>query len=400
MATMHSVLGASSAARWIACPGSIRLSKGIPRVSSVYADEGTAAHHVAEMCLIKKINAAEFPEKSVRVNGKDYPVTEEMIDAVQLYLDTLRADLYALSLTEDVGLEIEKKFNLDHFYDGLWGTCDAVIRQPFGCVRVYDLKYGAGVAVDAEDNAQAMYYALGAIGIDSELYDDIELVIVQPRAHHGDGPVRRCKMTVGELLKWAIEVLLPAAKATEDPEAPLCTGEHCRFCPALAVCPAQQAQALTVAKEVFAAVPKAPPAPETLTIKDLKKILDVAPMVEAWIDACRSYVHTLLETGATTSDEVGYKLVNGKSSRSWKDEKEAEEFLSVVMGEAAYIPKKLVSPAQAEKVLKGAENKRALEGLIEKTPGKPQLAPLSDKREAIVPAIAAFTEFSEGEIEL
>jgi hypothetical protein len=75
----------------MACPGSVRLSAGIPGRSSRYADEGTAAHQLAERCLTNGIMAAADCIGEVeRVRGTDWPVTEEMAEAVQVSLDTVR----------------------------------------------------------------------------------------------------------------------------------------------------------------------------------------------------------------------------------------------------------------------------------------------------------------------
>jgi len=164
-------------------------------------------------------------------------------------------------------------------------------------------------------------------------------------------------------------------------------GDHCRFCEALALCPAQHAHALTVAGEVFSEVPSAPPAPETLSLEQIRRVLDGSDMVEAWINACRDYARQQLEHGQVKSVDLGYKLVPGRASRKWKDEGEAAATLEMSLGDEAYI-RKLLSPAQAEKVLK---DKKLLESMVEVTRGV-QLAPLSDKRDEIVPAIAVFTE--------
>lgn len=382
--TTHSKLGASSAHRWLSCPGSVRLSVGIPRTSSVYADEGTAAHELAETCLRSGIPAAHHIGTRITVGETAFEVSEEMAAAVQVYLDTVSADFTA---TKGGTMAVESRFHLDWLYDGLFGTNDAMVGEPFGVLRVYDYKHGAGYAVEAEDNCQMMYYALGAAHGDA--YEEVELVIVQPRASHPDGPVRRCRMPIDQLNRWAQEVLLPGAIATEADDAPVHAGSHCKFCPARAICPAQKELAMSVAKEVFADKPKALPAPTALAITDLKRILDASEMIESWLGACRDYAKTMLETGQATPDMIGYKLVAGRASRKWTDEADAEKWLVTILDQEAYT-KKLLSPSQAEKLLKGAA-KKALEPLVTITRGS-QLAPASDKREALPPGMTAFIE--------
>ena len=50
MPSSHARLSASAAERWMHCPGSITLTERLqlPNTGSVYADEGTMAHSVAE----------------------------------------------------------------------------------------------------------------------------------------------------------------------------------------------------------------------------------------------------------------------------------------------------------------------------------------------------------------
>lgn len=383
----HSILGASGASRWLSCPGSVRLSKGMPNISSDYAKEGVAAHELGEMCLRTKKNAADHLGSVITVQGSAYEVTEEMAEAVQLYLDTVRADLDSITGAD---LRIEHKFHLDWLYPGLYGTNDCLVGEPFGILRVYDFKYGAGVAIDAEDNVQTMYYGLGAAKGDA--YEEVELVIVQPRATHSQGPVRRCRMTIDELFRWGNEVLLPGAKATEDKDAPYNMGDHCRFCPALAVCPLPKERAMTVAASVFAPVPVSPPDPETLDYAVLRKALDVSSIVEAWFKACHAHARALLETKKATPEELGYKLVEGRATRKWADEAKAKGWLEGVLGGDAYVVK-FVSPAQAEKLLK-KDAKPALEGMVATTRGV-QMVPVSDKRPAIEGAGDVFEAVEE-----
>ena len=72
-----------------------------------------------------------------------------------------------------------------------------------GRVIVRDLKYGQGVLVEAENNAQLAIYALSFIRANEDIYDFppdtiVDIGIVQPR-HHADDPVRTWEVSLHDL---------------------------------------------------------------------------------------------------------------------------------------------------------------------------------------------------------
>ena len=58
--TQHATLSASGAPGWMRCYGKLAMEKPFPNTSSAYADEGTAAHEVAQMCLEQNQDASAF----------------------------------------------------------------------------------------------------------------------------------------------------------------------------------------------------------------------------------------------------------------------------------------------------------------------------------------------------
>ena len=377
MAGKHAVLSASGSHRWLHCPGSIRLCDGIADESSTYARQGTAAHELAERCLTSLRPAKHFIDNVFHVEGEAFTVDKGMAEAVQLYLDTVYDAIKEAG--KGAVTAIEQRFDLSHLYPGMFGRNDFLVGQPFGKLTILDYKHGAGVAVEAKDNSQLLYYALGALSSLEDLYEEVEMVIVQPRAFHPDGPVRRWRISEAEVHAWGRDVLIPGALATEEPNAPLHVGDHCRFCPALALCPEQQRVAVSVAQSVFAEVVEPPKSPDLLSPADLRRILDKKKVIENWLSACAERVRNDLERGAIKPEDVGYKIVEGRASRSWHDEAEAAEFLRALDVEPTVTAMK--SPAQVEKELRG-KAKTALEPFVKITRGR-QLAPLSDKRAAL-----------------
>ena len=63
----HALLGASSAARWLACPASARATEGLPDDETQYTAEGTRAHEVCEAhlrhCLRSEEHTSELQSR-------------------------------------------------------------------------------------------------------------------------------------------------------------------------------------------------------------------------------------------------------------------------------------------------------------------------------------------------
>jgi hypothetical protein len=378
--TTHSKIGASGMYRWAACPGSVRLSEGVARTSSKYAEEGTAAHALAETCLTYGHQAASYVGRPVAVNDElDGPmivVTEEMAEAVQVYLDTVREDTG--SPHPDVIRLVEHKFDLSAVHPGLFGTADCVVIYKHSkFMRVFDYKHGAGVAVDPENNPQLMYYALGALLTVDYPITEIEIVIVQPRLENAE-PVKRWRLPAADLLDFAAD-LVKYAKATEAPDAPLVPGEHCKFCPAAAICPALEAKALAM----FDAVK---PAEETFDPAKLAETLRWLPVFEGWIKSVREFAYAEATRGAKLP---GWKLVAKRATRKWIDEGATFVALrGLGLDENEIRTAKLKSPAQVEKLL-APEKRDALEPLVAKESSGNTLAPDTDDR----PAAATVADF-------
>jgi hypothetical protein len=398
--TKHATLSASSAHRWIACPGSVRLCTGLSSPLTEYAERGTANHKLAEWCIPQTPKANWLPAESKvgktvmksRLNGEFIVVRPDDAAAVQVYLDTISADVVA---TPSSTLTVEKRFDLSWLYPGLYGTNDAMLAQPYGILRVYDYKNGSGVAVDAEGNPQAMYYALGALGKENiEAVEQVEIIIVQP---NGQGEkVKRWMTTPEALYSWANEVLLPAAKATEEPKAPLHDGPHCKFCPAFATCPQVRKTAFDAAGLAFSEVlPDTVelPAVALMPVEQLGRLAEIGADLRKWFSAIDETLHNHLLQGHNVP---GWKLVEGRANRKWLDEAVVAATLKPVYGESIYEPRSLRSVSQMEKAMKLAGGDTGILEPLVAVSRSPQIAKESDKRPAINSA-AVFTEIGESE---
>lgn len=376
----HSKLGASSAKRWINCPGSVDLiSKCPPLPTSPYAAEGTAAHALCERVLKNKPGPAArwYIGRESEVEGfpKEFKITEEMADHCQEYVDHVRNVMNELKGE----LLIEHRFHLKHIHPDFFGTCDAVVMQPFGELHVFDFKYGAGVVVDAEDNEQMQFYALGALELGD--FTKVVLHVCQPRTKAKDEPFTKWETTPQALIEFG-KFLRAKAIETQKADAPFNPGDYCRWCAGAAVCPAIAKRAIATAQSDFTRTEPTLPEPKMLTHEQVSKVIQYRKMIEAWFDSVEEYAFNALMRGEKIE---GTKLVSGRSSREWIDDQVAEETLCRILGERAY-QKKLLSVSQAEKVA----GKDSIVGLFQVVSGRPTIAPLSDRRKELTSAKDAF----------
>jgi hypothetical protein len=343
----HASLGASNAERWMTCPGSVRLSEGLPDYETVFAKEGTAAHALAEVCLSRGKDPSDFLGMSL----EDVEVSEDMVEFVRTYVEHCRGIANGADF-----VRVEQRFSLAPLNPPgpMFGTADFVAYHA-AQKRLYvrDLKYGQGVVVEVTGNKQLRYYGLGAAMAPEIAKFDIESIdigIVQPRAQHPEGVVRSEVVPLDELIGFAGE-LLESARATLAPGAPLKAGKHCRFCKASGLCPEQKRVAEEVARVEFAAVPERdmPPAPETLPQALFEEILGKLDIVEDWMKAMRGHAVRRLEAGEPVH---GFKLVQKRATRKWVDEAAAAQYLEA-MGEKPedLFVRELKSPAQMEKLV-------------------------------------------------
>jgi hypothetical protein len=382
--TQHSALGASSAHRWMNCPGSVQLSSGVKGGSSdsEHAREGTAAHALLERCLDKRTD----PYSLIGLTISDFEVTEEMAEAVDACIREVRR---WSETDEHAEVWLERRFDLAQLNPpgAMWGTADVVVWQPGQSqLVVIDFKYGKGVVVEAAGNPQLRYYGLGAVLSLPEgvMPEQVVLVVVQPRASHIEGIVRREQLPLSELLDFSTD-LLAAARATQAPDAPLVPGEWCRWCRAAAVCPALHKQATAVAQLEFDDLdtPTATlPEPALLPKEVLLRVMNNEALLENWLRACRAYVTQQVELDPAWA-EGQYKVVAKRANRKWKDEEAAVAFARdrELDNEDIYV-QKIKTPAQLERLFKG-KDKKDMQVLTVKASTGVTLVPETDSRPAV-----------------
>lgn len=375
----HALLSASASSRWLNCTPSVRLEEQFPDSTSIYAEEGTLAHEIAELKLRKHftepMSQRTFNTRLNKMKKHDL-YQEEMLKHTDTYLEYLQGISIGLSSAPYVA--VEKRINYSSYAPEGFGTVDCLI---IGSDTLYvtDFKYGKGVAVSAEDNPQMKLYALGAWLEYSFLYPikTVKLAIIQPRLNS----ISEFEISLEDLLAWG-ESIKPLAEKAFKGEGDFVPGEHCKFCRAKAQCRAR-------AEEFSALADFVSLKPPLLTDAEVGQMLERGQHVESWIKALKEYALGQCLKG---NEIAGWKAVEGRGSRDYVDMDKAFAHLKENgIDEALLYDRVPLTVAKIEKVLKKKEFDSLLveSGLVVKSVGKPTLAPAGDKRKSVSPDAAA-----------
>lgn len=369
----HSALPPSSSSRWIACPPSALLNAKAPDTDSSYARQGTDAHELGAYKIEKALGH--------RVRDPTDDLTyfdEEMAENTDSYAEFVMEQVAeAKQSCPDPLVLVEQRLDFSRWVPESFGTGDCVIVAD-DVMTVIDLKYGVGVIVNAENNSQMRMYALGALNLFESIYDiqRIRTIIYQPRRDN----ISIAEITKEELLRWADEVLIPAAELAAKGEGDYQAGAHCQFCKVKATCRKRAEYNLQMAQYDFAV-------PDTLADDEISMILDRADTFIGWVNDVREYA---LQQAISGHEFPGYKVVEGRSNRRYTN----SDAVAAAVTEAGYDPyeKKLMGITAMTKLLGTKKFNALLGALVEKPAGRPTIVPVSDKRPAWNPAKNDFQE--------
>ncbi|KGX84459.1 DUF2800 domain-containing protein [Pontibacillus litoralis] len=380
----HALLSASASNRWLACPPSARLEEQFEDKGSTYAAEGTLAHEIAELRLrkyfVEPMAKSTFTRRLNKMK-KNELFQQEMLKHTESYLDYLKELTLGMEVSPYVA--VEKKVDFSTYVPEGFGTADCIIIGG-NTLYVNDFKYGKGVPVSAEDNPQMKLYALGAYAAYSFLYpiSKVHLSIVQPRLDN----VSEYELPLEDLLKWGEEIKPVAQKAFKG-DGEYVPGEHCKFCKAKATCRARMEQYSTL--DDFKQMK-----PPLISNEEVGQALEKAKHLESWVRALKEYA---LKESLKGNEIAGWKAVEGRGSRNYVDQDKAFQHLKAHgIKEALLYERVPLTVPKLEKELGKKEYRELLEepGLVQKSPGKPTLAPATDKRQAITNEVSATEDFS------
>jgi hypothetical protein len=373
-APLHSKLPPSSASRWSVCTASVEFiaanAKSLPVQDWTLADEGSRAHEAARVMLT--------------ASGEPIFDNEEMKKHVFAYVR------FCEMLTEPDD-RVLTEYRVPLFYlPSERGTVD---RAHFNSKRIYiaDLKYGVGVSVEARNNKQLAIYAESLIRVQEQIEDIpddmlVTLAIFQPRDRNNPEPVRLWVLTRGELREFTRKIFVAANTILCDGSPQFVPGPHCdkSFCPARGICKAYATQGLAAINAdeapVDVVLDRAMTVLPSLTREQRQRVIAGKSAMIKWLEEVENQEVAELMQGAPSQQ---FKLVEGKTNRQWADpDKATKELLNHLTHDQIYppIPAEIISPAQAEKLVK---DKAVITPLVTKPPGKPTLVPITDKRTAL-----------------
>jgi hypothetical protein len=407
----HAKLSPSKAARWMACPGSVREEAKYPdEPSGPAAVDGTHSHTLLEHCIK---NGLADPTAMVGVKMKDddgeFVVDADRAARVKVATDYVRERMNEYGVCQVLA---ERRVNPEWLLgrSDLSGTADVQIHGP-DTLEIIDYKDGMG-QVKVEYNPQLELYAIGALAglklpINAKYpFSKVRMTVIQPKlALRGMPAVTHFELALTDLI-GRLGIYAVKANATDKPDAPLVAGEHCKFCKHKAC----SERAGTVMKEIGVMFPmleksevvelaqqSANKDPATMDNDQIRQIMEAAPLMRQLLEAVEGEALRRLKAGDSIP---GVKLVYGRGSRSWAlpEDEMAHKLIKMGIPKSAVYETKLVTPAKAEKLTweatKGGEkvqkslSERQLKTLeseyVAKVAGKLTVVPESDSRPAAV----------------
>ena len=446
----HAPLAPSHSDTWALCAGSKNLEAQVPPDpegdETEHSRRGTAAHQGFERCMTQEGVTPNFLLGRTMDNG--VTLDQEDVNAIRVAVEHVKSILEdAKKKRLPVQVFVEERLNIGSYLGGrtdIYGTADLLL---FIGNTLYVIDYKHGYQhVEAEGNRQLILYAIGAM---AKAYDhqsqrvmlrEVKLVIIQPRGQDKTNPIRIWTVKPDDLFEWA-QTLERAAKATDNPDAPLTPGEQqCKWCRARTICSAREEHFRTNLEKAMAPpTTKAPSwAEEPLTrvpgqdpgLSAVSDIHQVNPAPDApvrWqmigdamaqdiellpletrvaIHRQADVIHSFLKENAeglrklaiTGIQVPGYKLIKAFSNLSYNV---SEEIVTKRVGNLKdankqklvplddYRPRKLLSPRQLLNLLKPLVSERVyagIEKLTHRAEAGPKLVPESQAGEPWRPA--------------
>ena len=377
--------------RWVHCPGSIREESGYPDIAGEAAIDGTGSHLLLEICLRDKVSAHSLIGQTIGEGDEEKPlgwyVDEARATRVQMCLDYVASRVSDLQVKfPDAEVEVKAESRsypgrmVEPKIDDWWGTCDititAKIKGILHYLEVVDYKDGR-MYVDAKDNSQLWSYLLGKAYSPRNSNMMSRMAIVQPKTN----PVVRVsdEVTIDQIHQKLLE-LAAAARATDDPDAPVKAGSWCHWCKANpkngghCTAPLMQSIGATdMSTEIITTDAAVPQGLEATIERVLTNVAEApAELLATILRAEKQFNDVVKQVKAEAErrlnlgqDVPGYHMGEGNAKRTWASEEEAlKAFKRAKLKQDEYAPRTTLTPAQVEKLVGSAVYKAKVESAV------------------------------------
>lgn len=382
----HAKLAPSAMKMHMSCLVSlVPLEKPIIKKDSEYADEGTKAHEYFERVI------SEGPQVLDEIEDS------EMRQHVKDFTDLIHGIIKKIGKDNIMSVLIEEKVK---FSDHIYGTVDVAIlyiRDGIKKIYILDFKYGAGVAVYAEKNAQLLTYLAATMETHKWHAAEAVIAIYQPRNKDKEDPldsyvvsqeeIKEFIKTLKVFEKKALNIINNKVKKLPK-EIP---GEHCQWCPRKPKCIAYSEYASVPAILELDNLAEQPtfPSVSELTDEQLINIVETEDKIKKFLAAVIKYVIGRCDKG----DFPGYKLVAGKSQRKWNESipMDALKRALIALGVVDPLEIKLKTITEIEKEI----GKNKINDLVVYTTPAPKLVKDTDPRAGITNAVDLLDEIMD-----
>jgi hypothetical protein len=392
MSGTHSILAPSGSSRWLRCVGALYLSRGVPDPDKEHSASGTCSHWLLQWQLEHPDGDLDSWLGKELTFGENPPfkftVDEERLDRVRSCVTIINREPgemlveYRLDTTPVLGVP-DQEGHSDIIK--LYPEGGSVINDQLykGVLSVHDYKDGY-LLVNAKDNTQGLIYLCAAM-LEFELIGDFNafrFCIHQPKLHHYD----EWTYTRAELEAF-MQLIRPVAALAYgiyhetipfDPQAHLVAGEEqCTYCEVRGRCVARAKRVMSLFEPLIQR--------HELDDKSLGVVYAQLDEITTAVEDFRAEALRRAKLGVIVD---GQKLVYGnKGKRVWLDKKKVEEALTMTLEPAVmeklYEPREIVSPTQAQKILKTGYE--VVKDLVTQADPQPRLVPLDHKGEAVTP---------------
>lgn len=345
----------SGLALLVKCAASAKLQASVPLLPPTEEElEGEVAHHVAMRYAMG--NGSKLPVGSKVLNkGREWTVDLDMVTG---------AKIYERAITGGYDLRLEDPVSIPRIHPKFGGTPDAwhflpnhvfpaelgLPRAPVKLLRVADYKYGHRF-VEVFENYQLSAYTAGVMqrlnltDNDTDLW--VELILVQPRSYHHEGPVRVWRGPA-HMLRSTINVAHNRVHEAWGDNPIAATSDQCIDCKARHAC--KTLQHATNAFIDFSSTGELVEMPADAMGQELAMVEDAIKRLEARATGLAAQAEALLRQGKPIAF---YHMTPGLSRRVYKDDVNVDEvvglgdLLGIDLRKPQTLKDSLVTPTQA-----------------------------------------------------